>query len=310
MNNNINVSIVIPVKNGEKHIGSLLKAIFSQDVNFGFEVIIVDSGSKDKTLDIVKQYPIRLYQIKPYEFNHGLTRNFGISMAEGKYVALMTQDAEPYDNHWLMNLISAIDSDENIAGVYSKQIPYQDADVLTRMIAGRSFASEKVKRESEIKNPEEYKRLSPQEKHRFCNFDNVSSCICKAVWKKIPFPETGFGEDIEWAKAVLEAGYRINYVPDSTVYHSHEFSISGWYKRNRVNSSKLAALFGIHAIDNVFRLAAFFIIYAVRDVFYIFRNKNRLRGVFRKIHLVLFYSLAGVFGQYKGTMDSKCLKRR
>jgi len=310
MNNNINVSMVIPVKNGEKHIGFLLKAIFSQDVNFRFEVIIVDSGSKDKTFDIVKQYPIRLYQIKPYEFNHGLTRNFGISMAEGKYAALMTQDAEPYDNHWLMNLISAIDSDENIAGVYSKQIPYQDADVLTRMIAGRSFASEKVKRESEIKNPEEYKKLSPQEKHRFCNFDNVSSCIRKAVWKKIPFPETEFGEDVEWAKAVLEAGYRINYVPDSMVYHSHEFSISGWYKRNRANSSKLAALFGIHTIDNVFRLAAFFIIYAVRDVFYIFRNKNRLRGIFRKIHLVLFYSLAGVFGQYKGTMDSKCLKRR
>ena len=171
------------------------------------------------------QYPIRLYQIKPYEFNHGLTRNFGVSMAKGKYVVLMTQDAVPYDNHWLAKMVKTIDSDENIAGVYSKQMPYKDADALMHVIASKSFTSEDKRRESNIRDMEEYHKLIPEEKHRFCNFDNVSSCIRKLIWEKYPFSKTGFGEDIEWAKRVLAAGYKIIYEPDSIVYHSHDYSI-------------------------------------------------------------------------------------
>ena len=147
----------------------------------------MDSGSKDKTIDIIMQYPIRLSQIKPYEFNHGLTRNFGVSMAKSKYVVLMTQDAVPYDNHWLAKMVKTIDSDENIAGVYSKQMPYKRADVLMHIIAYRSFAFEDNKRESKISDLEEYHKLMPEEKHRFCNFDNVSSCIRKLIWGKYPF---------------------------------------------------------------------------------------------------------------------------
>lgn len=306
----INVSIVIPVKNGDKRLDLLLKAVFSQEIDSGFEVIIVDSCSNDKTLDIIRQYPVKLYQVKPDEFNHGLTRNFGITKAQGKYVVLMTQDAVPYDSSWLAQLVNAMSSDENIAGVYSRQVPFQDTDALTQMIQARSFASENVKREARINNYAEYNALLPKEKHRFCNFDNVSSCIRKAVWEKYQFPKTEFGEDIEWAKVVLAKGYQINYEPGSTVYHSHDFSIQDWYSRNRVNSNKLAALFGVRIIDNVFKLAAFFIIYTLRDIFYIFRNKSRLKGIFRKIYLVPLYSFAGALGQYNGIKDSKCRKKR
>jgi len=309
MNNAVDISIVIPVKNGEKYLDYLLKAVFSQKVSSEFEVIVVDSGSKDRTIDIITQYPVTLYQINDYEFNHGLTRNFGISKAKGKYIVLMTQDAVPYDSHWLIQLIDAINSDENIAGVYSRQIPSQDVDVLMQLITARSFASEKGKRQSKIRNPAEYARLLPREKYRFCNFDNVSSCIRKEVWEKCPFPKTEFGEDIEWAKTVLERGYQINYEPDSIVYHSHNFSIQNWYRRNRLNSNKLAALFGIYTISNIYKLFAFFLIYTTRDFYYISKNKNRIRGTFTKTGLLPLYSFAGVLGQYRGTLDFKYSKR-
>ncbi|GAI52085.1 unnamed protein product [marine sediment metagenome] len=87
-----------------------------------FEVIIIDSGSTDKTIEIAKEYPVRLIQIKPEEFGHGKTRNYGADISEGEYLVFLTQDAIPFDNNWLRYLISNLE-DENVAGVYNKQIP-------------------------------------------------------------------------------------------------------------------------------------------------------------------------------------------
>ena len=59
------ISIIIPVKNGEKTINACLKGIFEQTLIKQTEVIIIDSGSTDNTLDIIKNYSVKLYQISP-----------------------------------------------------------------------------------------------------------------------------------------------------------------------------------------------------------------------------------------------------
>ncbi len=241
--NNIDISVVVPVKNGQKYLDLLLQAVFSQEINARFEVIMVDSGSTDNTLDIIKRYPVSLYEIKAAEFNHGLTRNLAISKARGEYIVLMTQDAVPYDNQWMKKLVDNFANDEHLAGVYSRHLPHKDSCALTRMIVKKFFTSEAGRRESRITEIEDYNRLSPREKHRFCNFDNVSSCIRRSIWRDIPFPDTDFAEDLEWSKKILESGYGIVYEPDSLVYHSHDFSILSWYSRYKVNSKKLNTLF-------------------------------------------------------------------
>lgn len=301
---NIDISVVIPVKNGHRYLDALLKAVFSQKINAKFEVIIIDSGSTDKTVDIIKRYPVRFYQIDEKEFNHGLTRNFGISKSLGKYVILMTQDAVPYDNRWMENLVNNLEHDQQVGGVYSMQIPHNDAHLLTRMRVNRFFTASKVKRESQINIMEDYHRLSPQEKYLFCNFDNVSSCIRKTVWKKIPFPKTDFGEDIEWSKEVLERGYKIVYEPDSKIYHSHDFSIYEWYKRNLINFNKLSTLFGINTADNLYQLLVDFFIYTFRDAYLLCKENKRFKVILPNIHLVPLYSFFGLLGQYKGIKNS------
>lgn len=302
--NNIDVSIVIPVKNGQRYLDSVLKAVFSQEIDSKFEVIIIDSGSTDKTLDIVKQYPLRYFQIEEDKFNHGLTRNFGISKAQGKYIVLMTQDAIPYDNHWMRKLVDNLKRNQSIAGVYSRQIPHKDSCPLAQIRTDRFFTSNKVRIENQIDKIEDYNKLSPQEKHRFCNFDDVSSCIRKDVWNKIPFPDTDFAEDLVWAKQVLEAGYKIVYEPDSIVYHSHNFSILGWYKRNRINYNKLRTLFGTNTIDHFYKLLVFFLIYTFRDFYYLCKQKKQIKIILSTIHLIPLFSFAGLLGQYKSSKDS------
>ena len=241
----MDISVVIPVKNGQKYLDAVLKAVFAQEIGASFEVIVVDSGSRDNTLDIVSRYPVRLYQIPEAEFNHGLTRNLGISKAEGRFIILLTQDAVPYDDQWMRGLVDNFKNDDHLAGVYSRQLPHQDSGALTKFLVQRFFTSETERRESRIARAEDYSRLTPCQKHRFCNFDNVSSCIRKSIWQKVPFAKTDFGEDLEWSKKVLEAGYGIVYDPKSKVCHAHDFSFSGWYRRNLINHKKLHSLFGV-----------------------------------------------------------------
>lgn len=303
--NNIDISVVVPVKNGQRYLDSLLQAVFSQEINAKFEVIIVDSGSTDETLDIIRRYPVSLCEIRGAEFNHGLTRNLGISKAQGKYIVLMTQDAVPYDKQWMKKLADNFGNDERLAGVYSRHLPHMDSCALTRMIARKFFTSETGRRENRISGIKDYNRLTPQEKHRFCNFDNVSSCIRKSIWEKIPFPETDFAEDLEWSKKVLEAGYSIVYEPDSVVYHSHDFSISDWYNRNMVNSKKLYALFGINNIDNLFKILLFYFFYTTRDICSLLRNEKQFMEILPAVCLVPFFSVSGIFGQYKGVKEYK-----
>jgi rhamnosyltransferase len=303
--NNTDISVVIPVKNGQRHLGQLLQAVFSQEVNTGFEVVIIDSGSTDKTLDILRQYPVTLYEIGEAEFNHGLTRNLAISKAQGRYIILMTQDAVPYDNQWMKRLVDNLKKDERLAGVYSRHLPHKDSCALTRMLTKRFFTSETKRRESLIAGIEDYNRLAPQKKHRFCNFDNVSSCIRKSVWQDIPFPEADFAEDLEWSKKVLEAGYGIAYEPDSVVYHSHDFSVRGWYDRNRVNSKILYTLFGVNDVSNLLKLGLFSFLHAGKDICLLLRGLRQFKPAFSDICLAPFFSVSGILGQYKGIKEVK-----
>lgn len=297
----ISVSVVIPVKNGQRHLEQLLKAVFSQKTDAKFEVIIIDSGSKDNTLEIAKRYPVRLYEIQEGSFNHGLTRNYAISQAQGVYIVLLTADAIPYDNYWMQKLVESLKRDEAVAGAYSRQVPHQDARPLTRIRVNRFFTASQERRESQCLNGDDYVRLSPREKHRFCNFDNVSSCIRKSVWEKVPFPKADFAEDLEWSKGVLASGYKIVYEPGSLVYHSHDFSVSGWYKKTLINYGKLHCLFGLITIDNIFRLFSNFIIYTVRDIYYLCKEGKNAKAVLLNIPLIPLYSFSTALGQYRST---------
>lgn len=85
----MDVSIVIPTKNGGHLFEKVLDAVFKQKTEYEYEVICVDSGSKDGTLDVIRKYPCRLFQIEPSEFGHGKTRNYGASKETERISSLL-----------------------------------------------------------------------------------------------------------------------------------------------------------------------------------------------------------------------------
>ena len=130
----MDVSIVIPTKNGGHLFEKVLDAVFKQKTEYEYEVICVDSGSKDGTLDVIRKYPCRLFQIEPSEFGHGKTRNYGASKGNGTYIIFITQDALPATDTWLQNFIDAMKMDPEIVGGFGIHFRIRTAICLTSVI--------------------------------------------------------------------------------------------------------------------------------------------------------------------------------
>ena len=92
--NNIKVSAVVPIFNVEDYIGPCLDSILSQSLK-EFEVICVNDGSTDSSLDILKEYAAKDNRIKIINKDnagYGHTMNIGMDMASGEYFAIVESD--------------------------------------------------------------------------------------------------------------------------------------------------------------------------------------------------------------------------
>jgi len=248
------ISIVVPTFNGAATLPALLDAVSRQRIDRSFEIIAIDSGSTDGSVELLRSAGARLITIAPGTFNHGLTRNLGITAATGDFVVLIVQDAVPASDTWLAALTDPLGQDPCLAGTFARQLPRPDAGPLTRHYLARWFASSHSARTVGATRAE-LDALSPLERLDRCTFDNVCSCLRRSVWEQHPFRETPIGEDIEWAREVLLAGYRLSYVPDAAVVHSHERSASYEFRRTRVLHHRLYELFGVHTIPTPVHLA-------------------------------------------------------
>lgn len=218
----IDVSIIIPTKNGGERFPLTLEKIFSYRGKYSFEVIVVDSGSIDGTVDIASKYDVRLFKIKPEEFGHGKTRNYAASLSRGRYLIFITQDAIPKDADWMEKLILNF-NDERIAGVYGRQIPF-NTNPYEEYFLRTAYHGEKMVKTASKEKVISYKEIF---------FSNVNAIIRKELLLANPFNENQIiSEDIEWAKRMMMKNYLIVYEPEAVVYHSHDYSLLKNFKRN------------------------------------------------------------------------------
>ncbi len=217
--NKIKTSIIIPVKNGAKTLDACLNAIFKQTLIHQTEVIIIDSGSTDGSLDIIKKYPVRLYQIKPEDFGHGKTRNYGVSLARGEFVVMTVQDARPATNNWLELLLSNFNDKNTVAVCGQQAVPHEKDKNPVQW--HRPYSTPKPRTIHFEKG--EFEKLSPQEQKQACSWDDVNAMYRKSILKKIPFEDVAFGEDMLWVKKALTSAYQIAYDMRARVWHYHHY---------------------------------------------------------------------------------------
>lgn len=195
------VSFVIQVKNEASHIGQVLDLIYRQTYN-NFEVIIVYSKSKDRTLEIVRSYPVKLINVKSKGYKHARALNLGISKSSGDYIVIINGHAIPISDTWLADGIENF-SDDNVAGV-----------------TGGSFGTALGYYSKPLGS------LVVKTLHRRENYwkfmSNTNSIIRKDLWKLYPYDEKiPECEDYDWASEMLSRGYNIVKDPRFAVIHGH-----------------------------------------------------------------------------------------
>ncbi len=293
------VTVFIPTYNGGETFKRVIRGVFEQKTDFPYEVLIIDSGSTDGTLDVIAEYDVRLIKIPSREFNHGLTRNRAIHEAKGEIVALLTHDAIPHDENWLSTLVANFD-DPEVAGAYCHQLPREDCNPFQIDRLRGWTKGEGSKLVKQIRTRAEYEALPPMERYLKIAFDDVASCVRKSVMAKIPFERRQFGEDVAWGKQAILSGYKLVMDPSAVVIHSHNNSIWYEFKRVYLDHQNLHDLVGMHLVQRF------------SDVFrFTLSGTKHLGGTIRRAPIsffakliwwvkVPFYSLGQNLGQYLG----------
>ena len=215
------VSVIIPTKNAGDEFDYILRRITQQEYIGEIEIIIVDSGSSDNTLEIAKKYSASIFQIEPVDFHHARTRNFGAEKATGEFLVFTVQDAIPVGNKWLYKLLSPIHSGK-VTSVSSIQIPRSDADLFSCW----SYWSHYLKflgRDSDhlIKAGfEGFDKLDERGKRIVASLDNVSMGIKKEIFDLYQF-NADYAEDIELGVKLIKNGHSILFQSTNAVVHSH-----------------------------------------------------------------------------------------
>lgn len=296
----VQASIVLLTKNGGQLLRAVLEGAFTQPGNY--EIIAIDSGSTDTTLEILKGYPLRLFQIPPQEFNHGLTRNLGASKAGpgSKYIVFLSQDAIPLPG-WLDGLMRPMEDDPAVAGVFSRQVPREGVNpILRRYITeewGQVGGSSRIVKE--ITNRADYL----QQKIWYTVFNNTSSAVRREVLERFPFEACDFGEDRRWAEDVLDAGYKLVYEPASAVVHSHDYSLIEQLRQNFDDASAALAMSGFRAANAkkgnpLLRLFQ----KALKDAAYIWRDGGPVPVRIKWVLYMPFWHMAVLLGTLLGMM--------
>ena len=262
------VSVLLLTRNGAATLPRVLAAVRSQDAPFPFEVVAVDSGSDDGTVELLRSRADRLIESRAEDFNHGTTRNVGVESCRAQFVVLLVQDAEPASADWLARLVEPLAGHETrplrlIAGTYARQVPRPDASPVVRAYLSRYPATGSAPRRQSIASPAEFDALTPGGRLAACTFDNVCSCIRREVWERHPFEAAPIAEDLAWAREVMLAGYDLSYVPGAAVLHSHDRSAGYELRRTYLVHQRLRRLFGLATVPTAAHLAGAILVSAV-----------------------------------------------
>lgn len=228
--NSIETSIIIRTRNEQRWIGRVLERLAIQTYS-SFEIVVVDSGSTDKTLAIVftfaqrvqQKYPVKIIHIRPEDFSYPHALNVGIEASQAtKYIAILSEHSLPISAKWLESGVSHLTQKTTIAGVYGPLKALPDGTFWDKVIHGFWYA-----KEVRACFPKKY-RIIEREDVGVLGFTNA--LIRKELWQQYHFNEAfaNGGEDGDWAKHWFDRGFVVIKDIGFTVRHSHYLNFSQW----------------------------------------------------------------------------------
>ena len=278
-------SIVIRAFNEERWLPEVFDALARQRYR-DFEVLLVDSGSVDRTRDIAAAHGARIVRLRSEDFTFGHSLNVGVQEAKGRFIAIVSAHAIPANEDWLERLVAPLRR-EDVAMVYGGQRGHQ----ISKFSEARDF-----------------ERLFPTRPHEVCDPDNpfannANSAVRRDLWEKHAFDEGLPGlEDIEWAKYWMENGRKVMYEPEACIIHVHTET---WPQvRRRYHREGMAARWvGTRILRHIPAEVVREIAWTVKDLLLAMRD-NQLATLASQI---LRFRYEKLVGSVMGIVDSRGL---
>jgi rhamnosyltransferase len=218
------ITVAIPVRNGGAELTRCLDAIASQEIDDEVEVLIIDSGSTDRTPQLAREHGARVHEIAASEFHHGRTRNLGAQLARGEIIVWTTHDAYPDSTDWMARLTAPLrEGEPDVVGVYGRQVAHLDAAPPERYFLDFLYGTRpRLQRAGSVEELTMETTL----------FSNANSAMPRQLLLDEPFAEDILiAEDQDWSRRMLLAGNAIRYVPEAAVRHSHPYTIFTAFRR-------------------------------------------------------------------------------
>ena len=201
-------TIVIRCRDEARSLGPVLAAVLAQEGAPPFEVLALDSGSRDGTLDLLARQPVRVEHLAPEAFTYGAALNRGAALAHGAVVVYLSAHCRPLDARWLARLLAPL-VDPHVVASFGRQVPVPAVNPIEAIATRRNF---------------------PPAPPAAVLFSTANGATRRAAVLSRPFDEEiPIAEDHLWAAAHPPS--RIVYVPDAVVAHSHPMSLAAWRAR-------------------------------------------------------------------------------
>lgn len=276
------ISVVIRTLNEARYLDDLLVLIGQQKTDLPVEVVLIDSGSTDGTVDIARAHGARITTISRVEFSFGRSLNRGCDFARGDYLVFVSGHCVPVDEHWLARLCQPL-IDGRVSYTYGRQLGDDDSNFSERRIFAKYFP----------------KISAVPQQGFFCN--NANSALTRAAWETYRFDEDLTGlEDMDLAKRMVADGHKVGYVAEAPVFHHHDET---WAQvRRRFEREALA----LQSIMPEVQLSRWDMIrYIASSVFMDFKSAIRHSNQSSSLMSILRYRVAQYTGSYAGNHDHR-----
>lgn len=222
------VDVIIPTYKPNKNFVELVERLEKQTYPVNRIIIMNTEERYFAALSYGRQFDtthnVSVTHLSKMEFDHGHTRREGVKKSKADLFVFMTDDAMPKNNRLIENLIAPILADR-AEFAYARQLPRENAGMIEGFTRHFNYP-----KESKIKSAGDLQHLGI--KTYF--FSNVCAAYRRDLYEELGgFVEyTLFNEDMLFAAKAIRAGYRIAYVAEAEVVHSHNYSNMEQFHRN------------------------------------------------------------------------------
>jgi len=232
------ISVVIPALNSASTISHTLSSIFSNEFPRSlYEVLVIDNGSSDDTVQIAKRYPVKVHHCPKKGI--GPPRNFGIRMAKGDIVCFTDSDCI-VEKDWLEKITGFFEQNPKADGVGGPVFPYFRSQNKIQRLTGELFAEDQG-------YPKEIKKVE---------FGSLNGMIfgSNCAYKKKALVHAGFfsepgGSNLELSWRLARMGRNLFFNPSIRACHIFPYSLKGILKQQFRWGSQLTHMKRVNNLD-------------------------------------------------------------